>query len=639
MRNRYFLLLDLAALCLSIVAAYTIRFEGVSWWVAGEGWVVTLFLLITIPARIVIFWSLAMYGRIWSLASVAELERILVAVAAAGVCSFVVGAVALPGAGLIASRVPLSVLALDALLSGGAVTLSRITARLLRRRRERRALDRRRSGSVPVLIVGAGQAGQMVARELLSQDRAGFVPVAFLDDDSRKHGLQIGDLPVLGAATAMPRVALATGVRHVIIAMPSASGSAIRSVLQLARASGLETRTVPSLHEQITRGTAVAALRQVRIEDLLQREVVAGDTAPVRRLIRGQTVLVTGAGGSIGSELCRQLAVFQPAQLVLLGRGENSIFEIQQELRARFPSMVTTPVILDVRDRAAMSAVMQRYAPAVVFHAAAHKHVPLMEANVLEAFRNNVVGTQSVVDAAMACGVMRLVLISTDKAVRPTSVMGATKRIAEQTVQLAAQDSGRAYVAVRFGNVLGSRGSVVPTFMRQILAGGPVLVTHPEMRRYFMTIPESVELVLQACAMGTGGEVYCLDMGEAVPIVNLARDLIQLSGLEPGVDIEVRFTGARPGEKLYEEMFFSAEMAEPTAHSKVLRSKHVGVPEIARVRLQSLLDALDHAPDDAWLLEAMHGLVEDFGADPAPDIPTAQIFGAGASVQPVAVSG
>jgi FlaA1/EpsC-like NDP-sugar epimerase len=296
---------------------------------------------------------------------------------------------------------------------------------------------------------------------------------------------------------------------------------------------------------------------------------------------------------------------------------------------------VTTPVILDVRDCAGMRAVMQRFAPAVVFHAAAHKHVPLMEVNVLEAFRNNVVGTQSVVDAAMACGVRHLVLISTDKAVRPTSVMGATKRIAEQTVQLAAQDSGRAYVAVRFGNVLGSRGSVVPTFMRQIRAGGPVLVTHPEMRRYFMTIPESVELVLQACAMGTGGEVYCLDMGEAVPIVNLARDLIQLSGLEPGVDIEVRFTGARPGEKLYEEMFFSAEMAEPTTHPKVLRSKYVGVPEIARSRLQILVDALDGAPDDDWLLEAMRGLVEDFGADPAPAMPTAPIFGSAALRTPV----
>ena len=217
--------------------------------------------------------------------------------------------------------------------------------------------------------------------------------------------------------------------------------------------------------------------------------------------------------------------------------------------------------------------------------------------------------------------------------------MGATKRIAEQSVQLAAQDSGRAYVAVRFGNVLGSRGSVVPTFMRQIRAGGPVLITHPEMRRYFMTIPESVELVLQACVMGTGGEVYCLDMGEAVPIVNLARDLIQLSGLEPGVDIEVRFTGARPGEKLYEEMFFGAEMAEPTTHPKVLRSKHVGVPEIARVRLQTLVDALGQAPDDVWLLEAMRGLVEDFGADPAPEILASPILVAGASVQPATVSG
>jgi len=423
---------------------------------------------------------------------------------------------------------------------------------------------------------------------------------------------------VLGTVADMPRLALAMGVQHVIIAMPSASGSTLRQIMQLARSTGLDTRTVPSLHEQITHSTGIAALRELRIEDLLQREPIDTDTGSVRTLVTGRTVLITGAGGSIGAELCRQLAEAQPSRLVLLGRGENSIFDIQQELRSAHPALPLIPVILDVRDRDGMARVVLEYAPVAIFHAAAHKHVPLMEANVLEAFRNNVAGTQSVVDAALAAGVPHLVLISTDKAVRPTSVMGATKRIAEQVVQLAARDSGRAYVSVRFGNVLGSRGSVVPTFLRQIRAGGPVLVTHPDMRRYFMTIPEAVQLVLQAFVMGAGGEVFCLDMGEPVPIVNLARDLIQLTVTDPDQEIEIRFTGARPGEKLYEEMFFGSEAAAPTSHAKVLRARNIDVPTAAAERITLLQRELVDGVTDAYLRDAIEQLVDDFRTELAP---------------------
>jgi FlaA1/EpsC-like NDP-sugar epimerase len=306
-----------------------------------------------------------------------------------------------------------------------------------------------------------------------------------------------------------------------------------------------------------------------------------------------------------------------PSEIVLVGRGENSVFEIQQELLRRFPFVTLTPVILDVRDADRMREVMQERRPVAVFHAAAHKHVPLMEQNVLEALRNNVLGTKSVVDAALSANVPHLVLISTDKAVRPTSVMGASKRIAEQVVQQAARDSGKAYVSVRFGNVLGSRGSVVPTFLRQIAAGGPVLVTHPEMRRYFMTIPEAVQLVLQAYVMGTGDEVFCLDMGEPVKIVDLARDLIALTASEHEVPVEIRFAGTRPGEKLYEEMFFDAAHARPTAHPKVVCATETELTDEIVRRLNDAVAELHGLVEEPRLFELIDGLVEEFAADPA----------------------
>ena len=615
LRNRHLIVFDAISMVVAIGLAYSVRFEGLSWLTDGQGEVCAWYLGIAAPLRLIGFWSLGLYRRLWALASVADLERVLAAALLGGAVSGVVGLVLLSGLGLTTQRMPISVVALDTLLMAVAMTAPRMSLRFLKRRLERRGGENNRPLA---LVVGAGAAGQMVARELAAQPRSGFRPVGFLDDDRSKEGLMLGDLRVLGTVADMPRLAMAMGVRHVIIAMPSASGSTLRNIMQLARSTGLDTRTVPSLHEQITGNTGIAALRELRIEDLLQREPINTDTGRVRTLITGRTVLITGAGGSIGAELCRQLAEAQPSRLVLLGRGENSIFDIQQELRSAHPALPLIPVILDVRDRAGMARVVREYAPVAIFHAAAHKHVPLMESNVLEAFRNNVAGTQSVVDAALAAGVPHLVLISTDKAVRPTSVMGATKRIAEQVVQLAARDSGRAYVAVRFGNVLGSRGSVVPTFLRQIRAGGPVLVTHPEMRRYFMTIPESVQLVLQAFVMGTGGEVFCLDMGEPVPIVNLARDLIQLTVTDPDQEIEIRFTGARPGEKLYEELFFGSEAAVPTSHPKVLRARNIDVPAAAAERITLLQRELLDGVTDAYLRDALNQLVDDFRTELAP---------------------
>ncbi|MDQ6612668.1 MAG: polysaccharide biosynthesis protein [Gemmatimonadota bacterium] len=619
---------DVIGLLLSCVAAYAIRFEGFSWIETEQLHVFIWFLALAVPIRLALFWFMGLYRRYWALASVAELERVLAAGVIAGACAFVVGIVILSVFRFTGERMPLSVFTIDSLLVTAAITAPRLGARFTRRRRELRY----HRGELPsALIVGAGVAGQMAARELRAHPQAGFTPVGFLDDDKAKRWLLIAELPVVGTINELASAAKALGVQHVIVAMPSAPGTLIRHVMKLALDAGLQARTVPSLFEIMASVDVATKLREIRIEDLLQREPIKVDSQRVRTLTERQAVLVTGAGGSIGSELCRQLAKLNPARLVLVGRGENSIFEIQQELRVRYPKLETVPIIVDVRDRDAMDAVMKRYAPSVVFHAAAHKHVPLMETNVAEALRNNVLGTQSVVDAALAAGVPHLVLISTDKAVRPTSIMGASKRIAEQIVQIAARESGRAYVSVRFGNVLGSRGSVVPTFLRQIREGGPVLITHPEMRRYFMTIPESVQLVLQAFALGRNGEVFCLDMGEPITILSLARDLIQLSGLEPYTDVDIQFTGARPGEKLYEEMFFGSEQAIPTEHPKVLCARkaklHANAPSGIAALRRSL--ELGVCVDDQALRASIRTLVEDFGTDDAPALSSEVLNGNG----------
>jgi FlaA1/EpsC-like NDP-sugar epimerase len=336
----------------------------------------------------------------------------------------------------------------------------------------------------------------------------------------------------------------------------------------------------------------------------------------VRVLATGETVLVTGAGGSIGGELCRQLARLEPAQVILLGHGENSIFDIMAELGERYPNVTAVPIIADVRNRERLRQVFEQYKPYSVFHAAAHKHVPLMEGNVAEAVTNNVLGTKNVAELSAEFGVEHLVLISTDKAVRPTNIMGATKRVAEQIVQEIAEAHERKFVAVRFGNVLGSRGSVVPTFLRQIQMGGPVTVTHPEMRRYFMTIPEAVQLVLQAGAIGQGGEVFVLDMGEPIKVLDLATDLIRLSGLEVGADIEIRFSGTRPGEKLYEELFFDSESALSTDHPKVLRAKNGALPIGLSTVVDVLVEGARTGRSDDDIRELLMRLVPDFKVSP-----------------------
>jgi FlaA1/EpsC-like NDP-sugar epimerase len=408
----------------------------------------------------------------------------------------------------------------------------------------------------------------------------------------------------------------------------------VRKLISVANAAGVRARTVPGLFEIISERVSVSALRKVEIQDLLRRDPVHTDLDAVAAVIEGRTVLVTGAGGSIGSELCRQLGRLEPRRILLLGHGENSIYEIQAALRESHPGLETVPLISDVRDRPHIHQLLQRHRPDVIFHAAAHKHVPMMESNVAEAILNNVEGTASLVQAALDAGTERFVLISSDKAVRPCSVMGTTKRVAEMIVQHAGMSRDRVFVAVRFGNVLGSRGSVVPAFLRQIQAGGPVTVTHPDMRRYFMTIPEATQLVLQAGALGRPGKVFVLDMGEQVRIADLAADMIRLSGLEPNVDIEIRYTGIRPGERLAEEILFTGESVEPTAHPKVLRATNEHLPANLELLVACLVEAAqDPQPDDA-LRALLHDLVS---AAPAMALPAEAVAPAMAEEHDTAV--
>lgn len=431
-----------------------------------------------------------------------------------------------------------------------------------------------------VLIVGAGEAGTMIAREMIRHPEARRTPVGFLDDDPSKQRNRFLGLRVLGRIDDLPQVTVAHEVDEVLIAMPSQSGEIVRRIVGLARQVSVKHRIIPGIYELLSGDVSIGEIREVDLEDLLRREPVRLNVSSIKDYIADQVVLVTGAGGSIGSEIVRQVARFGPAQVILLGRGENSIYEIERECRQHWKELRWCPVITDVRDREKLAHVFETYRPNVVFHAAAHKHVPMMEANPDEAVLNNVGGTKNLVELALEHGVSCFVNISTDKAVRPTSIMGASKRVAEYLVEWASRQTrgSQCFVSVRFGNVLGSRGSVVPLFREQIRRGGPITVTHPEMQRYFMTIPEAVQLVLQAGGLKDNGNVYVLDMGDPVKIVDLARDLIELSGLTEN-DVPITFTGMRPGEKLFEELLTSEEGTDASHHEKIYVARKHGLPD------------------------------------------------------------
>jgi FlaA1/EpsC-like NDP-sugar epimerase len=635
LRNRAFFLSDLLLLPACVAVAFAARYEGP--WGSEILDLFRVFVVTSVPLKLVALISLGLYRRLWRYASVSDVELLLSTAAICAIIDAMLGLLILPALGFMPHRLSYAVVLLTGCLSALAIALPRLGLRVLTRR-DRRSQAR---GARHAIIVGAGAAGGMIVKELTENPQLGIIPVALLDDDPNKHRLRLHNVPVVGPLSALKDTATRVAATDVVIAMPSASGRTIREVVRQASDAGLSTRTVPGLYEILSGEKRVNALRQVEIQDLLRREPIKTDIAQVASLVEGRVVMVTGAGGSIGSELCRQLARLEPARIVAVGRGENSVFELLQEFARVFPTVRIEPVIADVRDYSRMARVIVEHGPYSVFHAAAHKHVPLMEANVAEAVLNNVLGTQNVVSLCAQHDVEHFVLISTDKAVRPTSVMGATKRIAEHIVHQHAMQRRSGYVAVRFGNVLGSRGSVVPTFMRQIAEGGPVTITHPDMTRYFMTIPEAVQLVLQAAAIGTDGEVFVLDMGEPVRVFDLATDLIRLSGLEPDVDIEVRFTGTRPGEKLYEELFFTGADVSPTIHPKILRARDAEASEHSDSDIAALIQAarenrsagrirrliLKLVPEYAGVLDT-----GEFGIISAPDAGNAAKGAAGASV-------
>ncbi|MFQ5568408.1 MAG: polysaccharide biosynthesis protein [Rhodothermales bacterium] len=569
LRNRHFLVLDVLTLLLTPALALMLRLDSLAGFQEFErslGVITVVFLLV----KVAIFYVAGLYNRYWKYASIDELAKITLAVLFALGIQTVLFLMVLRPLGWVDPAFPRSVPLLEGLLALFLIGGSRYSVRLAQRLQQHVRSNGHGKG---VLVFGAGEAGIRIVEEMLKRPRLGLRPLAFLDDNPEKQGMRIRGLDVIGGRHEIPGLVEEADAKLVIIALPSASGKAVRAVSDICREAGVETKTIPSVYELLDDRVSITSLRDVQVEDLLRRAPVRTDTSKVAAMLQGSRVMITGAGGSIGAELCRQILHLKPDELVLLGHGENSIFRIEAELRRRQEEPLAVrlhPVIADIRDRHRMEHVFATYRPDVVFHAAAHKHVPLMESNLEDAVTNNVEGTRSLLAFAETYDVSRFVLISTDKAVNPSSIMGATKRVAELLVHDAAVRTGRAFSVVRFGNVLGSRGSVLQVFREQLAQGGPLTVTHPDVRRYFMTIPEAVHLVLQAATMGQGGEVFLLEMGEPTPIVDLARDLIRLSGLEEGRGVDIVFTGLRPGEKMDEELAGHGESFGPTEHEKIL---------------------------------------------------------------------
>lgn len=542
------------------------------------------------PIEVLAYYFFGLYRSLWSYASIDELVQVFFATATGTIGAFAYGTV-------MGTRLPRTVYAMSWILTFIFIGGIRISGRLVRRVQNlSKSIG---TGVKKVMIVGAGQAGSMVIKELKDHQDLNLIPTLVLDDDPKKHNSYIHGVPVKGGRDKLVQLAKAYCIDEIIIAVPSAQKSEISDILRICKETKCKLKKLPGVYEIINDNVSIKSIRDVNIEDLLGRDEVNLNIKEISGYIKNETVLVTGGGGSIGSELCRQIARFNPKKLIILDIYENNAYDLQQELRYSFKNKLNMEVIIaSVRDKKRLEQVFDKYRPGVVFHAAAHKHVPLMEINPAEAVKNNVFGTLNTVQCADKYKVKRFVMISTDKAVNPTNVMGATKRIAEMIIQTMDKQSKTEFVAVRFGNVLGSNGSVIPLFKKQIEAGGPVTVTHPEITRYFMTIPEAARLVIQAGAMAKGGEIFILDMGESVKILDLAKDLIKLSGFEPDVDIKIEFTGLRTGEKLYEELLLSEEGLENTKYKNIFVGKplDIGMSEVT-FGIKSLEDCISKNGD------------------------------------------
>ena len=526
------------------------------------------FILPVIGAKLIIFYFAGLYRRLWRYAGVRTFTTIL--------WSSILGTLAAIVIIFYIYRIPFprSVIALDGILTVVLVGGVRFISRSIRELHPRSLLSR---AGKPVLIVGAGDTGETVLHEMISRRELGYQPIGLIDDDPHKQQTRIHGVDVLGTREQLQTIVRKYGAEEVIICMPTVSREVIRDVFFQCQKIGVKCKTIPGVYQLIDDTVSASQIRAVGVEDILGREPVKIDLKKVADLIAGKPVLVTGASGSIGSELCRQIHHLQPASLIMVDQNESGLFQIEQELSKIESPTSVIPIVADVTNRTRVKVIFANHRPSIVFHAAAYKHVPLMETCITEAIDNNLFGTKTVAETAIQSGAEKFVFISTDKAVEPISIMGVSKALAEKLAQVFALDSPTKFIIIRFGNVLDSSGSVVPTFRQQIIRGGPVTVTHPEMTRYFMTIPEAMQLVIQAAAMGQGGEIFVLDMGEQVSIVELARNMIRLSGFEPDKDIPIVFTGVRPGEKLCEKLFWDHEEALPTKHKKILMAKNTGL--------------------------------------------------------------
>jgi FlaA1/EpsC-like NDP-sugar epimerase len=578
--------------------AYWLRFDGdippaeMALFIETVGWLAAIRMIVFIPFRL--------YGGLWQYTGLSELGGIVMAVAVSSGALVVAGS----AAGLPNSR---SIVVIDAVLLVGLLSTVRLAKRVVHHLRRPKPITR-------VLIIGAGDAGEMIVRDMNNVPH-GYEPVGLIDDDPTKVGQRIHGVPVLGSGTDLVRIVGTVRPDEFLIAMPSAGRDVVRAFMELLQPFRLPIRILPSLRDVLDGRVAVSQIRELTIEDLLSRDPVRLDSASIQQMIVDRTVLVTGAGGSIGSELSRQIAALAPATVVLYERYENSLHDLSIDLVARYGAAVIRPVIGDVTDAERVRQVFDMYRPDLVFHAAAHKHVPLMEYNPCEAVKNNVIGTATVAAAAQEWGTSRFILISTDKAVNPSSVMGATKRVAERVIESQAGKGVTRFSTVRFGNVLGSNGSVLPLFLDQIRRGGPVTVTHPEIRRYFMLIPEAVQLVLHVAALDEAGLTYVLDMGEQIKLADLARDVIRLAGFEPDTEIPITFIGLRPGEKLFEELVGIGEWVEPSPVPKILRV-HGGAfcdPDHLELEVAHLI-ALARAGDVTGVIYQLHLMLPRFEA-------------------------
>lgn len=520
---------------------------------------------------ICIFAAYRMYSTLWSFASIMDFFNVVKAVLISSVFQFI-------GIHMLAWPIPRSFIVLYIGWLGIAAVFPRMMIRILRGGR-RIPLQTIGKQAIPVMLIGAGEAGSIILQEFKNSKFVEKEIVCVIDDDPKKWGTFIHGVPVVGGRRKITQSVVRFGIQEIVLAIPTLKPHERKNIINICQQTGCKMNTLPGIYQLINCDVKVSMLRDVQIEDLLGREAVRTDLESIMSYVKDQKVMVTGGGGSIGSELCRQIADDQPKQLIIIDNYENAAYELQMELGRKHPELDVIVLIVSVQNRRKIREIFEQYKPDLVFHAAAHKHVPLMEYSPCEAIKNNVFGTMNVASEANRSGVKRMVLISTDKAVRPTNIMGASKRICEMVIQTYNQRSKTEYVAVRFGNVLGSNGSVVPLFKQQIREGGPVTVTHPDIIRYFMTIPEAVSLVLQAGAYAQGGEIFILDMGEPVKILDLAENMIRLSGLVPGEDIEIKFTGLRPGEKLYEELLIDDDNKKETANKRIFIGQPIKIDE------------------------------------------------------------